>query len=61
MEKFGTRPKTEQQETDHAEFAMHQTGAQYTSVQHKIQTAITAERKDTTHGHANKEQRITEQ
>ena len=48
--------KQEQQETDLLpDFAMHQTGAQYTCVRHKIQTATTVERKDTTHGYANKE------
>ena len=40
--------------TDHADFAMHQTGAKLTNAQHWTRHAITAERKATLHGHADK-------
>ena len=52
--------KQEEPETDHVDFEMHRIGAQYTTSQHWSQTARTAERKDTMHGYANKEQRTTE-
>ena len=61
MKKFGTRPKTKTTGHRSCRFCNAPIGAQYTSVRHKIQTATTVERKDTTHGYANKEQRITGQ
>ena len=40
--------------TDHADFAMHQTGAKLTNAQHWTRHAITAERRAILYGHADK-------
>ena len=44
--------------TGHADFATHQTGAQPTHAQHWTRHAITAEKRATLHGHANKKKII---
>ena len=63
MERLSTGPKTKINGTrlSRADFATTQIGASYMNVPHWSQTVPTAEKRDTTQGHADRDKTITEQ